>query len=153
MAMLINKDFLRRHESCANGYRWFSKKFPDGADIQTVLFALHAEGGSIFADWLIKKAGPQEIFYKAEQLNGHHVFFSGSIYIAGDINLTGCLLVGGDVYSEGDINACAAIIAGGEVVSRGAVNSRFIESMNINEPPNNSDAKFRALYGIDDDNR
>lgn len=146
MSTFITRDFMRRNKSCANGYRWFSKNFPYGADIQTILLELHATGGTIFADWLITKAGRQPILYREESLNGQNVFCCGSLFVEKDINLTCCLIVGGDVHAEGDINVAGGIIAGGKVTSGGKVNSRYIESANINEPPNDSRARFSALY-------
>lgn len=115
--MFIDKDLLQKFESCPLGFRWFRKYFPRGGEIQTVLDTLCARGETIWADWLLKKAGPQPTVHRAENLTGHHFFFAGSIDIAGSIDLSGCLIVGGDIRAGGDISAGLAIICGGKIES------------------------------------
>jgi len=52
----ITKDCLKEWSACADGYRWFLEKFPDGGEFATVYKALIKDKRSIDADWLIWKA-------------------------------------------------------------------------------------------------
>ena len=52
----ITKDRLKTWSACADGYRWFLEKFPDGGEFVTVHKALIKDKRGDDADWLIGKA-------------------------------------------------------------------------------------------------
>ena len=55
-SLLINKDWLKPHSPCADGYRWFLDKFPQGAQFSEVYLALRADKRYDDADWLAQRA-------------------------------------------------------------------------------------------------
>ena len=147
--MFVDRDLLLKFECCHRGFRRFRKYFPRGGEIQTVLDTLCARGETIWADWLLKKAGPQPTVYRADNLTGHHFFFAGSIDITGSIDLSGCLIVGGDIRAGGDISAGMAIFCGGEIESSSKPISHadYIRTATI-KPPFKGNFHMCQAYGV-----
>ena len=54
--MKITKEWLKPHSPCSDGYGWFLKKFPQGAEFDEVYAALREEKRYSDSDWLVDKA-------------------------------------------------------------------------------------------------
>ena len=54
--MKITKEWLKPHSPCSDGYGWFLKKFPQGADFDEVYAGLREEKRYSDCDWLVEKA-------------------------------------------------------------------------------------------------
>ncbi|MFA9288129.1 hypothetical protein ACCQ08_25390, partial [Comamonas sp. SY3] len=57
--LAITKDRVKGWSACADGYRWFLDKFPEGGQFVPVYRALRADGRAGDADWLIGKISPE----------------------------------------------------------------------------------------------
>ncbi len=121
--MLITKDLLHSWQSCPDGYAWFVKKYPDGAELQDVLDALCEERTVYDAHWLLNKAGPQKTVLEITNTKfpRKHLVFAGSISIEVSCSFDGFVEAGEDIKAGGNVEAGWHVKAGGSVEAGGHV--------------------------------
>lgn len=54
--LIISKEWLKPKNPCADGYRWYLEKFPQGASFGVVYRALRGDARYSDADWLVDAA-------------------------------------------------------------------------------------------------
>jgi len=54
--LIISKEWLKPKNPCAEGYRWYLEKFPQGASFGVIYRALRSDARYADADWLVDAA-------------------------------------------------------------------------------------------------
>ena len=111
--MQITKELLKEKSACADGYRWFLEKFPEGGEYQAVLDALCEDDRLDDAKWLLGKFGAMDTVFEAESIVGRkHFVFAGRIAVSGKIVVSGFLVAGSGIEAGWGIKAGEGIEAG-----------------------------------------
>ena len=62
MTEIITHELLRSWQPCADGYKRFCELFPNGADLQTAINGLAADGHDNWGFWLFQKCQKHKVF-------------------------------------------------------------------------------------------
>ena len=118
--MQITRKMLVEWNACKSGLDWFDNNFSeDGQEYQEILNKLAEKNEAGYAEWLIRKAGVQDIVLEIDELVSENCFFfAGEIKVTGNIQIkfrlgtvVGMIVAFDNIEKAGDIDP--TLVAGG----------------------------------------
>ena len=112
--MQITRKMLVEWNACQSGLDWFDNNFSeDGQEYQEILNKLAEQNEAGYAEWLIRKAGVQDIVLEIDELVSENCFFfAGEIKVTGNIQIKFRLVAGKGIEAGCGIEAGDGIKAG-----------------------------------------
>ena len=126
--LIITKDLLRKWRACSDGYAWFARRFPGGANYVEVQRALRADVRCADAQWLAENVSarlfrhPQFASEWAEDLDPAAIVQSSSDPCAqiGSSGYRARIASSGDYAQIGSSGNCAQIGSSGDYAQIGS---------------------------------